>query len=293
VNLHRLGRFVAAAGSAALVLTFVTVAPAQAVVVCATLDDPSAPTTITLTDDGSDPIPTASSLGKTAIIVSTTSVPVNLSITTTDDCLGADRLQARFQSTTGATKVVNLNYNYDLSDLGPNDESIDVWDATLRFTNLDRGTWYLKAATFTSITGSAVLDFNTGEPITDSTTVGAPTTVPLPTFKRIFVNAYTLAAVNATPEPAFRGRTLNVYASTMRAEGKTFVANKYAPIQIQYKAPGQGAWRVLKSTTVDRFGKASASFKPGAKGSWSFRTVAPARAGIAPSISGTDTVLVK
>lgn len=283
----------AASGSAALVLTFLTVAPAQAAVVCETLDNPSAPTTVTLTDDGSDPIPTASSLGKTAIIVSSTSVPVNLSITTTDDCLGADRLQARLESNTGATKVVSLNYNVDLSEIGPNDESIDVWDATLRFSNLDRGTWYLKAATFTSVTGTLVIDYDTGEPITDGTTVGSPTTVPLPTFKRIFVNAYTLAAVNATPEPAYRGRTLTVYASTLRAEGRSFVANKYAPIQIQYKAPGQGAWRVLKSTTVDRFAKASASFKPGAKGTWSFRTVAPARAGLAASISGTDTVRVK
>jgi len=167
-------------------------------------------------------------------------------------------VQARFESRTGVKKVANLSCNYDLSEFGPYDEVIDVWDATLRFTSLDRGTRYLKAATITSVIGSLVLDDDTGKLIGHSTTVGSPETVPLPTWKRIYINADARAAVNATPEPAYRGRRPNVYASTGLAQLTTFTANKYAPIQIQYKALGQRAWRVLKSTTANRFAKGRA-----------------------------------
>lgn len=284
----------AIAGSAALALTFLTVAPAQAgVVECVVFDDPVAPTTITVTDDGSTPTLSDSALTQSNIVIGTRSYPVGVSVTTTDDCLGADTVQARLKNTTGAVKVLNLNYNEDLSDFGPNDEVIDVWDATTRFTNLDRGTWYLQSATVTAVTGSFTIDLVTGAITNDTVVIGAPETAPLPTWKRLNVYAYTSAKVNASPEPILSGRTLTVYASTLRAEGTVFIGNRYAPIQIQYKAPGQGAWRLLKSTTTDRFGKTATTLKPGAKGTWSFRTVVPRRAGLAPSISGTDTVLVK
>lgn len=288
----RFTRIAALAGSSALVLGVLTVSPAHAVSGATCYSEDTVAGTYTLTDDGvTKPIPTASSLAKSAVVVGRSSVAVGLSITTVDDCLGAHAVQALFTSSTGAKRTVNLSYVS--SKPGSQQESFDLWTGSIRFSNADRGVWSLSKTTLLPLFGNVVLSLADDSLVADNTTLSPAVTSNMPTVRKISVVAATASTMDAKPEPIRLGKTLIAYASSLKAAGTAFAANKYVPVVLQHRAPGSSVWKTLKSTKTGSTGRAAAVFKPSRKGTWSFRTFTPARWGYASSVSAVDSVSVR
>jgi hypothetical protein len=260
---------------------------------CEVIDEGVDPATATYTDSGASPTASTSSVSKSSIVVDRTAVAVTLRVNTLDDCLGNASVVAKLTGSNGKTKSVPLTFDDTQSDITAEGKALDSWKGTASFTNADRVTWTLGSITQTPLSGNIVLNAENGGLLEDNSVEGAAEVVNLASPKTIKVVAYTKSTVDAAPEPITLGKTLTVTGISYKASGASLLRNNSVTMQLQVKVPGSSTWKTIKTGTSSFTGRLVVSYKPSKKGTWSFRTVTPARTGYAASISPTDFVSVR
>ena len=232
----------------------------------------------------------ATAVSSPAIVVGASAQAVGVGVATVDDCFGADRIAVWLENTTThAQKYVELSY-YD-SDATATDY-IDYWVAATSFSNYDRGTWAIAQVGWTDTSGSVTFDASDNVVSDDRVVADAQFSSGF-AGTRVAVSVVTATTADGSPEPVKKGNRLTVKAATLKAQGSKWVANGYQRARIEYRAPGSGKWKLLAYVNTNRYGQGSTSFKVGAKGTWSFRTVYYGGSGFAKSISKVDYVTAK